>query len=80
MVQYQDPCNPNDLFHIVTGVSTRSLDPFREGFVFGGFSPGPYRWFTDIEDMILANGLFGPYSLGFGTFFLSKVVWNLNLF
>jgi hypothetical protein len=77
LLQYFDQCNPEALpFHIVTGVSTTGPP----GFVFGGFDPGPFRVALDLEDMILANGIFGPHTLGFGTYFLSQVIWNLNMF
>lgn len=73
-----DDCNPNDFpVKVVTGVGTTTN---AGGFLFGGQLPGAHsRVFIDLEDMLLPNSMFGSFALGWGTTFLSKVVWNLNI-
>ena len=73
-----DDCNPNDFpVKAVTGVGTSTA---AGGIVFGGQTPGASSpTFIDLEDMLIPNSAFGPFALGWGTLFLSKVVWNLNI-
>ncbi len=77
-LQYVDECNPNDFpVKVTTGVGT--LRP-EGGLVYGGTDPGAlFRSFIDLEDMLLPTGIFGPYTMGWGTLFISKVVWNINI-
>jgi hypothetical protein len=75
ILQYPDACNPNDLpLHFVTGATTRG--PL--GTLFSQ-PAGPFREFLDLQNMIHTQGLFGPWTLGFGRLFLPKIVWNVNL-
>ncbi len=75
---FKDDCNPNDFpVKVVTGVGTNRA---AGGILFGGKEPGAnVPVFIDLEDMVLPNSAFGPYQLGWGTLFLSKVVWNINI-
>ena len=77
LLKYGDTCNPNILpYHVVSGVST-------SGVPVVNFTPTPplppFKVAMDLESSILYNGIFGPWSLGWGTLNMSRVVWNLNL-
>ena len=65
-------------FHIVTGVSTTGPPGMTFGEVTDPAQAPPYTVFMDLQDMIVPAGIAGPFSLGFGTLFLSRLVWNLN--
>ncbi len=82
LMDYQDPCTQDGPFHVVTGVTTRFQMP---GMLFGTpgtVPPPPQSAFLDLQNVkILPFYPTAPAipSPGWGSLFVSTIVWNLNL-